>query len=80
MSDEPTLELHNGGEDLFVVVDGVKIAKRATPPTALAMTWIMLEPGWIIRDVRGGNAIEVRYEGASILGPQWEGQRRADSL
>jgi len=66
MSDEPTLELHNDGEDLFVVVDGVKIAKRAAPPTALAMTWIMLEPGWVVLDIHKGNAIEVRYEGASI--------------
>ena len=66
MSDEPTLELCNDGEDLFVMVDGVKIAKRATRLTALAMTWIMLEPGWIVLDIREGNAIEVRYEGASI--------------
>jgi hypothetical protein len=31
MSDEPTLEFHNDGQDLFVLVDGVKIPKRATP-------------------------------------------------
>jgi hypothetical protein len=66
MSDDPTCELQNDGQDLFVVVDGVKIAKRATPPTALAITWIMQEPGWIIQDIREGNAIEVRYEGAPI--------------
>jgi hypothetical protein len=34
--------------------------------TAHAMTWIMLEPGWIVRDVDQGNAIEVRFEGARI--------------
>jgi hypothetical protein len=66
MIEEPTCELHNDGQDLFVIVDGVKIAKRASPVTALAMTWIMLEPGWVIRDIREGNAIKVRYEGASI--------------
>jgi archaellum component FlaG (FlaF/FlaG flagellin family) len=66
MSDKPTLELHNDGRDIFVIVDGVRIAKRAIPVTALAMTWIMLEPGWVIRDIRQGNAIEVRYEGARI--------------
>jgi hypothetical protein len=66
MSDEPTLEFRKDGEDLFVLIDGVKIAKRASPPTALAMTWIMLEPGWVIHDIRQGNAIEVRYEGARI--------------
>jgi hypothetical protein len=26
----------------------------------------MLEPGWIVRDVDHGNAIEVRFEGARI--------------
>jgi archaellum component FlaG (FlaF/FlaG flagellin family) len=66
MSDEPTCQLHSDGQDLYVIVDGVKIAKRAAPFTALAMTWIVLEPGWVIRDIREGNAIEVRYEGASI--------------
>jgi hypothetical protein len=25
-------------------------------------TWIMLEPGWTVRDVKGGKAIEVSYE------------------
>jgi hypothetical protein len=30
------------------------------------MTWIVLEPGWIVRDVQSGEAIEVRYEGARI--------------
>jgi hypothetical protein len=38
-------ELHNDGEDVFVLVDGLKIAKRGRPDTAQAMTWIMLEPG-----------------------------------
>jgi hypothetical protein len=64
--DEPICELHNDGENTFVVVDGVKVAKRGRPDTAHAMTWIMLEPGWIVRDVDRGNAIEVRFEGARI--------------
>jgi hypothetical protein len=66
MSDDPVCELHNDGEDVFVLVDGVKIAKRGRVDTAQAMTWIMLEPGWIVRDVQRGNAIEVRYDGARI--------------
>jgi hypothetical protein len=64
--DEPVCELHHDGENLFVLIDGVKIAKRRAPGTAQVMTWIMLEPGWIVRDVERGNAIEVRYEGAMI--------------
>jgi hypothetical protein len=67
MTDEPICELLRDDEDnVFVLVDGMKIAKRGLPDTAHAMTWIMLEPGWIVRDVDHGNAIEVRFEGARI--------------
>jgi len=64
--DESICELHDDGENTFVLVDGVKIAKRGRPDTAHAMTWIMLEPGWIVRDVHEGQAVEVRFEGARI--------------
>jgi len=30
------------------------------------MKWIMLEPGWIVRDIHEGQAIEVGFEGARI--------------
>jgi hypothetical protein len=64
--DEPVCELHHDGENIFVLIDGVKIAKRGASNTPQAKTWILLEPGWIVRDVHNGNAIEVRYEGARI--------------
>ena len=54
------------GENIFVLIDGVKIAKRGLPGTAQADTWIMLEPGWMVRDVKGGKAIEVGYEPARM--------------
>jgi hypothetical protein len=65
MSDEGrrTFEIQrdeNG--DVFVLIGGVKIAKRGLPGTAHANTWIMLEPGWMVRDVKGGKAIEVSRE------------------
>jgi hypothetical protein len=66
-NDEPVCELHkDDNEDVFVLVGGVKIARRGPPHTAQAETWIVLEPGWIVRDVDHGNAIEVRFEGATI--------------
>jgi hypothetical protein len=64
--DELLCELHNDGENIFVLIDGVKIAKRGLPGTAQADTWIMLEPGWMVRDVKGGKAIEVSYEHARM--------------
>jgi hypothetical protein len=36
----------------------MKIAKRGAHDTAQAHTWIMLEPGWIVRNLR--------FEGARI--------------
>jgi hypothetical protein len=66
-NEEPVCEIHkDDNDDVFILIDGTKIAKRGLPDTAHAMTWIMLEPGWIVRDVDHGNAIEVRFEGARI--------------
>jgi hypothetical protein len=65
--EEPVCEIErdeNG--NVFVLVDGMKIAKRGAHDTAQANTWIMLEPGWIVRDVDRGQAIEVSFEGARI--------------
>jgi hypothetical protein len=39
---------------------------RGLPDPAHANTWIMLEPGWFVRDVKGGKAIEVSYEHTRI--------------
>jgi hypothetical protein len=63
------------GEDMFVIADGVKIAKRGRPGTPQAATWVSLEPGWTVRDCRDtytdengeeGRAIEIEYNGARI--------------
>jgi hypothetical protein len=66
MSDEPTCEIQNDGQDIFVVVNGVTIAKRGNRPPAKYGVWIMLEPGWTVRDIKQGRAIEIKFEGASI--------------
>lgn len=65
MNKPPTVEFHSDGEDIFVSVDGVKIAKRGSPGTPQAKTWVSLEPGWAVLDL-GAGAIEVRYDGARI--------------
>ena len=38
--------VQSDGTDIFVVVDDVRIAKRARSGTPQAGTWISLEPGW----------------------------------
>jgi hypothetical protein len=64
MSDEaPVCEIHKDeNDDVFVLVGGVKIAKRGLAGTEQADTWIMLEPGWMVRDIKGRTAIEISYE------------------
>ena len=56
-------------DDMFVVIDDVKIAKRGRPGTLQAGTWISLEPGWTVRNgpsdgVHG--SIVVECHGASV--------------
>jgi hypothetical protein len=53
MSKEPpTVEMISDGEDLFVVVNGVKVAKRG--------------PGWTVLDRNYPEEIEVMFEGVRI--------------
>jgi hypothetical protein len=52
------------GTDVFIVVDGVKIAKCGHPNTPQDKTWISIEPGWIVQDYGGGpegDGIRVTY-------------------
>ena len=50
------------GQDLFVFVDGIKIAKRAHPGTPEAGTWISLEPGLAVYD-DGEGAVTIEFCG-----------------
>jgi hypothetical protein len=36
-------------DEIFVVLDGVRIARRGYPGTPEAGTWVSLVPGWIVR-------------------------------
>ena len=52
------IEIIGEGIDLFVVVDGVGIAKRSQG------SWMPLEPGWIVRDV--GTDISISRNGVPV--------------
>ena len=41
----------DGATDIYLILDGRRIAKRGKPGTLHAMTWISLEPGVVVRDV-----------------------------
>jgi hypothetical protein len=61
-----TVEMTSDGTDIFVVVDGVRVARRGRPNTSRANTWVSLEPGWSVLDRNYPEAIEVSYNGARV--------------
>jgi hypothetical protein len=54
------------GSDIFIVADGVRIAKLGHPGTPHAKTWVSLEPGYIVRNCADGESIEVEYKAQRI--------------
>jgi hypothetical protein len=67
MSDEQhSVELRTIEGELFVVVDGVTIAKRGKPGSSHAGRRLAIEPGWSIVELEGGNRLQVSYNGARI--------------
>jgi uncharacterized Zn-binding protein involved in type VI secretion len=58
--DDLEIKLVVDNTDTFVVVNGVKVARRGDKGTPQAKTWISLEPGWRVLDGRGGT-LAVEY-------------------
>jgi hypothetical protein len=54
------------GDDLFIVFNGVRIAKRGYPDTPQAKTWVPLEPGWRVFDGASGDSIAVEHGGVRV--------------
>jgi hypothetical protein len=71
MSEAKIEIVEENGEDvaIYVVMDGVRIAKRGTPETPQAKQWISIEPGWVVRDGKGGvrgGRMTIEYNGATV--------------
>jgi hypothetical protein len=63
--DKPkNIEVVGDSDDIFVVVDGVKIAKRGHPGTPEAGTWVSLRPGWTVTS--NESEIEISHDGTPI--------------
>jgi hypothetical protein len=60
------VEITSMGSNIFVIVDGVQIAKRGHAGTAQAKTWVSLEPGWEVRDVNYPEGVEISYQGVRV--------------
>ena len=59
-------KIESDGHDLFVVFDGVKIAKRGDPDTPQAGQWISLEPGCVVLDKADLTQIVVEFKGVTL--------------
>ncbi len=58
-----SFEIMGDGKDIFIILDGLKIAKRGRYGTPYAKQWISLEPGFVVRDVDGGETIQIERAG-----------------
>jgi hypothetical protein len=58
------LFLDQTGNDLFLILDGVAIAKRGHPGTPQAKTWVSLEPGYTIVLSRDLSEIYIKIDPA----------------
>jgi hypothetical protein len=43
----PGSVMHFDGDDLFIIINGVRVAKRGHPGTPEARTWIPLDPRFV---------------------------------
>ena len=68
MSDGPVVRIASSpdGIELYVLVDGKRIAKRGQPGTPQAGTWISLEPGWEVVSSPDYKTISISYGGVTI--------------
>jgi hypothetical protein len=57
MTMNPQASKVSDGTNIFIVVEGVRIARRGSPGTPQARTWVSLEPGWEVLDGQGGTLI-----------------------
>jgi hypothetical protein len=65
----PRVEIEENGDDIFVIVNGVTVARRGQPGPPEAGTWVALEPGWTVTSSEDGNQSEIRiaYNGRPVL-------------
>ncbi|MGO9399244.1 MAG: hypothetical protein ACLP19_15600 [Xanthobacteraceae bacterium] len=55
--------LEYDGTDIFVIADGMKIAKRGYPGTPEAGTWVSLRRGWAVEDNANHSIFTVMHDG-----------------
>jgi hypothetical protein len=62
----PELKIACTGKDIFVFLDGVKIAKRGRPNTPEAGTWVSLKQGYTVTSSSDHSEIYVDHDGVRV--------------
>jgi hypothetical protein len=62
----PAGQSDTGRDEIYIELDGKRIAKRGYPDTPQARTWVALEPGYQVLDGRYGSEIVVTYNGVAL--------------
>jgi hypothetical protein len=55
----PELAIETTEEGIFLIVDGIRIAKRGEPGTPQEETWIYLEAGYEVFEGEGFSAVVI---------------------
>ena len=66
MTNGRRIEIVGDSGDMFVLVDGVRIAKRGYPALSMPETWIPLEPGWSVISPADHETMTVTYDGVQV--------------
>jgi hypothetical protein len=51
---------------MFVVVDGVRVARRAHPGSSQTGSWVSIEPGWEVFEDEDLAMLHIRYNGITV--------------
>lgn len=62
----PKVEIEEDGTDMFVIVNGVTIARRDHPG---ATSWVSLEPEWTVTSSENERRLDIRilYHGEPVV-------------
>jgi hypothetical protein len=63
---ESTISMEGDGADIFIVLNGIRIAKRGKLGTAQAGQWISLEPGYRVLDHGYPKRLVIEHHGVRI--------------
>jgi hypothetical protein len=66
MARVPPPEIEFDGTDMFVCYAGKRIAKRGHPATPDAMTWVSLEPGFVVTSPPDHSTIAIDFNGMRV--------------